>query len=259
LFNSSSLEENVTIDFHSKSAHVVVFEWSLTNPANSMLLHQAFHCFWTLGGFLCVLLLLTYRRRAEQLGTLVTLVLYSLSSLNCVWPCLAMRIIEKLMIAELRVFLFYMISFISNKEQYLLIRIGFVCLGFLFAFDVQCCVHSWDRSMNLLHGQGIAFHLCCFAVIGSMIAAMKSTADHLFCYRIYSLLIAFNFAGTLITRDLCFVFPYFDHWIEAEIAFYGIHLAIVAMLFYLHQGISRTESEGDKLPEMFTDDEQILI
>jgi hypothetical protein len=44
-----------------------------------------------------------------------------------------------------------------------------------FAFDVVCHLMEWNRSLVIWHG--IAFHMCTFVCIGSMIAAMRSMAD----------------------------------------------------------------------------------
>jgi hypothetical protein len=259
LTNTSTLDVNITMDFHSRSVHLVMFEWSLHNPANPVLLHYSFHCLCGAGLTLLALLLLKGRRRIEQMGTLINTVLFCLSCANLVFRSVLFLVIEKLMIAQLRMFLFYMIAFIANKDRFVLTKIGLVCLFICFLFDVGCCVRPWNDSLNLLHGHGIVIHLACFAVIGSVIAAMKSTADHLFSYSAYSTMLVLNFAGTIVTRDLAVVFPHFDHFMETEIGFYGIHLIIGTMLFYLHQGVSRTESEGDKLAEAYSDDEQGLI
>jgi hypothetical protein len=259
LNNASDLRANLTVDFYSRFVHVILFEWSLNNPANPVFLRFAFYCFLIAGGMLFFCLGFTYQRRIEQIGTLISLWLFCLSSLNLICSSVIFQVIEKLMSAQLRMALFYSISFIANKDKDLLTKIGFACLIFSLLFDIACCIHPWNRTLDLMHGHGIAFHFSCFAVIGSMIAAMKLTTDHQFSYTAYSILIVLNFVGTILTRDLCLVFPYFDHWFEPQTAFYGIQLVIVTMLFYLHQGVSGTDSDGDKLSDPSSDDEQVLI
>jgi hypothetical protein len=54
-------------------------------------------------------------------------------------------------------------------------------------------------------------------------------------------------AATLFVKDMRFVHPPFEHWVEINVAFYGIHAVILAMLFYFHQGVSGVESEGEQL------------
>jgi hypothetical protein len=88
-----------------------------------------------------------------------------------------------------------------------------------------------------------------------MIAAMRSTADDKVAFTAYTCLIALSFLATIFTKDLCIVSPQTEHWMEPRIGFFGIHLLITTMLFYLHQTQSRTDSDGDKLPERSTDND----
>jgi hypothetical protein len=56
-----------------------------------------------------------------------------------------------------------------------------------------------------------------------------------------------SFLTTLGTHDWCILSPHFEHFLEPRIAFYGIHAIILTVLVYFHQGMQRTDSDGDKL------------
>jgi hypothetical protein len=111
----------------------------------------------------------------------------------------------------------------------------------------------------MMHVHDILMHMLLICVCGSVIAAMYFTAEDHFSFALYTVLLSLSFAATLFTHDWCILSPHFEHYVEPRIAFYGVHAVILTVLVYFHQGITRTESDGDRLNDEPSSDLAIMV
>jgi hypothetical protein len=255
------IDVTATLTHHSPFIEAVIFEWSINNRNNPVLESRSDMSFSLITILLAALLLRNWRRRTEQAATLVNLVLFLVSSYCFASDSLIFHFVESLMVAHIRGFLFYMVAYIANKHRNFVTQIGFALVFVSFAFDIAIAIawHSWKNKILMMHVHDILMHLLLICVCESMIAAMYFTAEDHFCFAVYTVLLSLSFAATILAHDWCILSPHFEHYIEPRIAFYGIHAIILTVLVYFHQGMNRTESDGDKLDDELSSDLAMMV
>jgi hypothetical protein len=235
-FSSASL--NVSLTFHSPVSGIA-FEWSIFDARNPSV--RRCSCF-AYSGFALLLagfLIAHFQRRIEQLGTFIALFLFCGSAFNLSSDRTALEIVEKTLMSFLRVYLFYLISFIANKHRNFIAGIGFVLIFIAFLCDLVCCWHSLRGALDIVHGHDIAMHCVLCAVLCSMVAAMHFFAEDALAFLSYAALLALCLVAPICTADASIVWPHIVHSFEPRIALTGVHALVVATLFYFHQGIDR--------------------
>jgi hypothetical protein len=247
LGHADRIEVSATVTYRQTWIEAIAFEWSINNPNNPEIERRAYSNFLLISLIFSIVILSHFRCRLEQIGTIVNLALFSVASCCLTSDALIFHIVEQLMIAHLRGFLFYLIAYITNKHRTMLTQIAFALIFMSFALDIGIAWHSWKTRVNMMHGHDIAVHMLLICVIGSIISAMSRSAEDRFSFLLYTLMMALSLLTTLTAHDLCIVVPHFEHFIEPRFLFYGTHAIILAVLVYFHQGIKRSESDGDKL------------
>jgi hypothetical protein len=237
---------NTMISVTNSSIRALLFEFSTSNSANSVVRRISFCCFVVLPIFLSLFLLFTRQNRIEQMATFGAFFLFLMSCFTLIKRSFFFLICEKVFVCYLRVALFYIVAFIANKHKNVITETGFVLIAVAFLFDLVC---SWNGSLDILHGHDIVLHLVLVAAIGSMVAAMYFFADDVFAFVMYSALLGLNFLATICLNDLWILIPHLAHWIEPTIAFTGIHGIIMTLLFFLHQGVA-VNNEVNKLSDV---------
>jgi hypothetical protein len=237
----------VTVTYHTWQFSGIVFEWSINNPNNREVEKCACPYFLLAAVVLCAITLSKFRQRVEQLGTVVNLCLFFVASFYFESNGLVFHFVEQLMIAHLRAFLFYLIAYIANKHRTVLAQIAFALVFTSFALDIGIVWHSWNTRVHMMHGHDIVVHMLLLCVIGSIVGAMSRSAEDRYSFLVYSILLAISLIATLTAHDLCIIVPHFEHFIEPRFLFYGTHAIILTVLVYFHQGIEKSESDGDKL------------
>ena len=109
------------------------------------------------------------------------------------------------------------------------------------------------KTESIVHGHDILMHMVLAAVTGSMIAAMYFFAEVMFSFKLYAILLMLHLGTTLLACDLVKIFPQVEHWIEPKITFYGIHLVILSVLVYCHQGIRVSQTDANHLSDSPSD------
>jgi hypothetical protein len=236
-----------TVTYHTREFSGIVFEWSINNPNNREIEKRASPYFHSLAFILCAITLLNFRFRFEQIGTIANVVLFFIASFCFASNGLVFHFVEQLMTAHLRAFLFYLIAYIANKHRTVLAQIAFALVCTSFALDIGIAWHSWSTRVRIMHGHDIAVHMLLACVIGSIVGAMSRSVEDRFPFIVYTILLAMSLTATLTAHDLCIIVPHFEHFIEPRFLFYGTHAIILAVLVYFHQGIQKSESEGDEL------------
>jgi hypothetical protein len=239
----------VALTFHSPSVEAVVFEWSTNNPSNRAIGAFAARMFASISVIYVIVLLRSVKLRLEQMGTILSLLLFGASSFCLTSESLVFHCFEKVMVCALRVFLFYLIAYIANKHRNFLTKMGFFLIFVSLLLDIGIAWNSWKKELLMMHGHNIAVHMLVICGTESLIGAMSFSSEDHFSFFVYSLLISLSFAATLVTHDWCIIAQNFQHYIEPRIAFYGVHAVILAVLVYFHQGMCRTASDGNKLEE----------
>jgi hypothetical protein len=247
LGRADRVEVTATFDFVSRWIEGIVFEWSISNPSNPQMEEQAYPHFLLVAVIFCWITLRNFRQRVEQAGTIMNLVLYFVASFCFGSDALIFHVVEQLMVAHLRAFLFYLIAYLANKHRAVLTQIGFAFVFVSFALDLGIAWHSWKTRVHIMHGHDIGVHMMLACVIGSIVGAMSRSVEDRFSFTVYAILLAVNLIVTLTAHDLCIVLPHFEHYIEPRLLFYGTHAIILTVLVYFHQGVRRSESDGDKL------------
>jgi hypothetical protein len=238
---------NASVTFDSTSVSVIVFEWSLNNPHNPEIEHRAYPHFLLIAVILGLVCIRNCRRRIEQLGTVCNLLLFFTASFSFTSHIPFFHIAEQLMTGHLRAFLFYVIAYIANKHNSGLTQIGFALIATSFALDLSIAWYSWKTRVLMIHGHDIVVHMLLVCILGSIVTAMARSAEDRFAFTLYSMLMACSLAGTLIAHDLCIVMPHFEHWIEPRFLFYGVHIVVLTVLVYFHQGMEKVDSESAML------------
>jgi hypothetical protein len=239
----------VALTFHSPWVEAVVFEWSTDNPGNPAIDAFAARMFGGISVVYLLVLLRNVKIRLEQIGTILSLLLFGVSSFCFASESLVFHCFEKVMVCGIRVFLFYLIAYIANKHRNCLTKMGFFLIFVSLLLDIGIAWNSWKKEFLMMHRHNIAVHMLVICVTESLIAAMYFSSEDHFCFFVYSLLISLSFAATLVTHDWCTIAQNFQHYIEPRIAFYAVHAVILAVLVYFHQGMCRTDSDGDRLGE----------
>jgi hypothetical protein len=256
---SDRIDVTATLTYHSPFIEAVIFEWSMNNPNNPVLESRSYLWFGLISVLLAGLLLRNCRRRTEQTATLVNLLLFLVSSYCFASDSLIFHFVESLMVAHMRGFLFYMVAYIANKHRNFVTEIGFALIFMSFAFDIAIAWHSWKTKILMMHVHDILMHLLLICACESMIGAMYFTAEDHFSFALYTVLLSLSFAATVLAHDWCILSPHFEHYVEPRIAFYGIHAIILTVLVYFHQGMTRTESDGDKLDDEPSSDLAMMV
>jgi hypothetical protein len=238
---------NVNVTFDSTSVSVLVFEWSLDNPNNPEIERRAQPHFLLVAVLLGVVCVRSCKWRLEQLATLANLGLFFAASFSFTSHGPVFHIVEQMMTAHLRAFLFYIVACIANKHKSGLTQIGFALIFTSFALDLRIAWYSWKTRVMMIHGHDIVVHMLLVCVLGSIVGAMARSAEDRFAFRLYSVLMGCNLAGTLLAHDLCIVAPHFEHYVEPRLLFYGMHAIVLTVLVYFHQGVEKADSDGAKL------------
>jgi hypothetical protein len=247
--HADSVSVNVTLNYSAGMIAALVFEWSMKNPSNPPTERVARYGFLFFAGILTLLLAQNLCWRLEQCFSLVYFILYIISSQNLISHCKIFQIVEKIMLSYVESFLFYIIAFIANKHRNFVTQLGFLLILLSLISELGCCFESSKLMSQIMCSHNVGVHACLVAVVESMIAAMYFSADDRSAFIVYTFALSLCFGSILLIRDWVFVSPYIEHMAEMQIAFYGIHAIIIAFLFYYHQGVKGSESEGDRLSD----------
>jgi hypothetical protein len=245
--SADALDINATVTFSSATVSGVVFEWSLNNPSNPEIQHIACHSFCLICILLSLCLSCSLCSRLEQVADLVYFALYLVSLQVLVSRHVAFLVVEKVMLCFVTGYLFYVLAVIANKHRNLVVKCAFVLLAISFVSEMCCIFETSKPWAKLIQGHNVGMHGCLYAVLLSIVAAMYFSIDDRSSFLIYAFLLCLSAASVLFVKDMRVVHPPFEHWVEINIAFYGIHGLMVGLLFYYHQRVGGAESEGDKL------------
>ena len=243
----------LSVDYGTEAIDGIGFEWSTDNPWNRDIHYVFYLIFNALLGVFAIVVLLGLRLRLEQAGTLVMIALFLMSSITLTSDAIVFHLVEVIAITFLRAFLFYIVAFIANKHRTFIAHIEFALIAMSCWFGLFSAWYSWKSKMSIVHGHDILMHMVLAAVTGSMIAAMYFFAEVMFSFKLYAILLMLHLGTTLLACDLVKIFPQVEHWIEPKITFYGIHLVILSVLVYCHQGIRVSQTDANHLSDSPSD------
>jgi hypothetical protein len=232
---------NASVVFHSPASGVV-FDWVLLDSPIPVVRQLVAFAYAGFGGLIACLLTRKLQDRVEQLGTLVAMLLFCPSIFNLSCEHAVLQVLEKAMLAFLRAYLFYLVSYIAKKHRNFITGIGFVLLFIAFLFDLGCCWDNWRGELDIVHGHDIAMHCVLFTVLCSMVAAMRFFAEDALAFRSYAVMLTASLGATLATADASILWPEWGDLIDPGVALGGVHAILLTVLFYLHQGVEKRDS-----------------
>ena len=256
--DSDAMEVDMSVDFDNEPTEVFVIEVSTKNPMSVVVRRQVVSCFAVVFLVFFVSLCIKIQARVEQMATLLLTLGMCLSSMSLFSDVRFVHYVECVTIGAFRAFLFYTIAFLANKHRTAIIHMGLALMFVCTCIDVMCKMSSWN-GVGLLHGHDILVHLFLAAVVGSTIASMSVFVEERYAFKIYFVLVVVSFVATLVFNDMPLFAPHLIHVMEMRVAFYGVHVVLLAVLVFCHQGARGTKGDVSTLNSDLRDEPAKLV
>ena len=252
--DSDAMVVDMSVDFDNEPTEVIVIEVSTKNPMSVVVRRQVVSCFAVVFLAFFVSLCIKIQARVEQMATLLLTLGMCLSSMSLFSDVRFVHYVECVTIGAFRAFLFYAIAFLANKHRTTIIHLGLALMFVCTCIDIMC-----KMSASLLRGHDILVHLFLAAVIGSTIASMSVFVEERYAFKIYFVLVVMSFVATILFNDLPLFAPHLIHVMEMRVAFYGVHVVLLAVLVFCHQGARGTKGDVSTLNSDLRDEPAKLV
>lgn len=243
--------ENIHLDFnvsgnfyHFSSIWYLI---SVNNPYCQTFNHYVCHYFIIQALVFIIYILFTCQRRYEQVCTLTFYILSLLTSIsyifsyNYIW-----QIMPKIMVLYLQLYMFYMISYVANKQRTIITSFSLILFVISFCSDLFSLMFNFRSHINITHGHNLLWHHITIAVSLSTIAAMRSSIDDFAAFVIYTACLCINMFSFWTFLDLTFFFPRLHHFINFVVMSLGMNSIVMCMLFAYHRADNGTSRRDQK-------------
>lgn len=246
--NSDYIRFDFSVFGHFHHFHSIWYMISVNNPF-CQTFNQYACCFFIVQSFIFIIyLLFTCQKRYEQVFTLNFFLLSLLTSFSYIFHYSSIwLILPKIMVLFLQLYMFYMISYVANKQRSIITYFTMLLFVISFISDFFSLFFRYDlQRANLSHGHHLLWHHITIAVSLSTIAAMRSSIDDFAAFTIYIICLCINMFSFWTIPDLTFFFPRLHHLINLEVVLQGMNSIIMCILFAYHRSFNTISRRNQK-------------